>query len=129
MLVLEVQAQPVVDADIEVADPDQGKQRDQIAAPVRKQQLEARDGEKDRGHVVAKAIFAGEQVEELPLQNRAAGLAFGSAVLLHLAKDGFMRDGPRNRGNRQREHEEYEDLLTKRHGIRCVCFCERSSSL
>ena len=105
MLVLDIQAQAVVDADIEIADPHQREERDQVSAPIREQQLKARDGKKDCRHVVAEAIFAGKQVEELPLQNRATRLAFGSAVILHLPKDGFVCNRPRHRGDGQREDE------------------------
>jgi hypothetical protein len=58
--------------------------------------------QEESSNIVAETIFAGKQVEELPLQNCATRPAFGSAEILHLPEDGFMCDSPRYRGDGQR---------------------------
>jgi len=50
----------VVDAHVLVGDPDQGKQSDEVSAPVGIEKFEARENQKKCGDVVAEAIFAGK---------------------------------------------------------------------
>ena len=100
---LYVEPQPIVGADVEIADPDQRKKRDEITPPVREEQLETRDGQKNCRHVMAKAVFAGEKVEELTLNDAGAGPAFRFAELLHFAKNRFVRNCPCHGGHWQAE--------------------------
>ena len=56
--------------------------------------MEPRDGENYCGYVVAEAILAGKDVEELALQVGLGILALGFAKLTWFAKDGFVRERP-----------------------------------
>ena len=85
LFVLDIESQTVVDAHVLVGDPDQGKSADQVAAPVIEQQGEAGDDEKCRGHVVAEAVLAGEEIEQLAREQPAAGLASRDAPVPRLA--------------------------------------------
>ena len=107
---LDVDAQPPEQAHIHVADADQREQADHVAAPVVQQQTEAGEQEEQRRDVVAQAVFAGEDVEELLLNEAPAVLAAIRTVLAHFAKDLFVRERPRDRGDRQGEQQQPRNL-------------------
>jgi hypothetical protein len=81
---------------VDVGHPHQGEACDQIAAPVRIQKFVARDDEESCRDVVAEAVLAGEEIEELAFVDAAAGLALGETDVTKLAYHFFMRNGPRN---------------------------------
>src|SRR3982074_72086 len=58
LFLLDIQAQVVVDAYVLVRYPNQSKKCNQIAAPIRAQQLEASEQQKKDCHVMAEAVFA-----------------------------------------------------------------------
>jgi len=82
------------DRHIDVGHPNKGKESDDIAAPVRIQQLEARHQQKCRGHVMTETVFTGKQVEEFALPENRLRLAQFLAVVPWLSKYLFMGDGP-----------------------------------
>lgn len=65
MLVLNIQPQSVVNADVLIGDPNQRKKRDHIAAPVWKNQFESCDREQQRGYIMTQAVLAREQIKKL----------------------------------------------------------------
>ena len=69
------------------------------------EQLEARDEQHEHGYPVAEAVFAGEEVKELPLDQPAAAPALVGAPVAHLAKDFFRGHGARDAGYRNRQRE------------------------
>ena len=64
-LELDVLSQPIEQRHVEVRDPHEGESRNHVASPSLEEQREAGDHEEKRGHVVAEAVFAGEEVEKL----------------------------------------------------------------
>ena len=50
--------------------PDQREEGEQVASPVGQQEFVSGEYEEECSDVVAEAIFAGEEVEELPFQQR-----------------------------------------------------------
>jgi hypothetical protein len=100
VFVLNIQPQPVVDADVVITDPNQSEKRNHVSAPIRKYQFEAGDYEKDCRHVVTETIFAREQVKELPAYNAAALLALSFAEIADFLENRFVRHRPRNRCSR-----------------------------
>src|SRR5579883_1268832 len=63
---------------------------------------------------MAEAVFTGEQVEELALDNRSAGFTVAHAPLTGLAEDLLMRHRPRHACDRNRQDEENKQLLAGR---------------
>ena len=77
---LDLDPQPAKEAEIHVRQPGERKKAQEVAAPVVEKQVVAREEEEERDDVVAEAVFTGEDVEELALDQAAAGLAPRSAV-------------------------------------------------
>ena len=90
---------------VDVGYPDQRELRNQVASPIRVEQLKAREDEERGGDVVAKAVFAGEEIKEFAFVDFAAGFAFGDAVIAEFADDFFVGDGPCHGGYRDGEDE------------------------
>lgn len=105
-----IEPQMRVHAHVLVGHPDQSKAADQISAPVRVEQLVARDDEKESCHVMAEAIFTSENEEELPDPEAAVLLAFADAVIARLAEDLFMGNGPGDAGDGNGQQEQPDDL-------------------
>ncbi len=82
----------------------------------------------ERHYVVAEAVFAGEDIEELPLHEPVTVLAPLDAELPRLTEDLLVDDGPRDRGDGKREHKEPYDLLPEMAGIRRMSEHSRGSS-
>ena len=60
LFVFNVKAQAVVDAHVLIGNPDESEKRDEVSAPVGKQQLIAGHKENPRRDVVTETIFTGE---------------------------------------------------------------------
>jgi hypothetical protein len=101
ILGLDLESQPVVCTHIDIRDPHQRKLRNHEASPSRIEHLELRQDQKQRCHIMAEAILAGEQVEELPLVELLAVLASVLAELARLPENFLMRNRPRDTGDRQ----------------------------
>ena len=113
---LDVEAQAVEEAHVDVGDPNEGEPRDEIATPAFVEHLEMRDDEQKCGDVVAETVFTGEEVEKLAWDQAAAVLTLIFAPVARFAEDLFVSDGPGNTGHREREDEEVGELLLESHG-------------
>src|SRR5262245_22575246 len=78
-------------AHVDVGHGDQGEEGDQVPAPVVEQQPVAGEDEEEDRNVVAEAILAGEEVEELPRQDAAGVPGPPGEVLSRLVDDLLMR--------------------------------------
>ena len=107
-LLFQVQAQQCEHRYVDVRNPNQGESADQITPPVGIKEFEAGDEEKEYGYVVAKAVFAGEEVEKFALIKTLAILAAGYANVMEFAKQLFMGNRPCNRRDRQGDNEQGE---------------------
>jgi hypothetical protein len=103
---LDVHAKPPEQAHIHVRDADEREEADDVSPPVVEQQAEPREHDEERRDVVAQAVFTGQRVEELPLNEPAAGPAAFGAVLAGFAKDFLVSDRPCDRGDGQREQQQ-----------------------
>ena len=86
-LLTDVEPQSPEHAHVEVRDPHAREARDDVAAPVRVDELEARHDEREHRDPVAEAVLAREEIEELPLPQGPADLAVADAEVARLAKD------------------------------------------
>src|SRR5579884_897583 len=102
-------------ANVEVRHEYQREKRNQVSPPVVIQELVARDQEKEDGHVVAEAVFAGEEVKELATNQAGMALALPNAVLARLAEDLFVghRPGDARYGDGQQDQPDH--LMGYRH--------------
>ena len=115
VLVLDVEAQAVEEAHVDIGDPDQGEPADEIAAPAAVEHLESRDDKEECRDVVAEAVLAGEEIEELSSGEWAALFAPVLAPLAGLAEDFFVGNGPGDAGDGKREQKEICELAMQRH--------------
>jgi hypothetical protein len=90
LLVLDFEAQSVVDAHVLVRHPDQRKERQDVTAPILKQQLEAGEQQESCGDVVAEAVLTGEKVEELANENASGAITFPLTILARFSKNFLM---------------------------------------
>ena len=104
-----------------VGDPDQRETGDPIASPAQIEHLEMHQPEKQRGHVVAEAILAREEIEKFAHQTAAALLALALAEFARLAEDLFVRDRPRDAGNGQRQQKQERELVKDSEGEQTGC--------
>ena len=113
---LDVEAQAVEEAHVDVGDPDEGEPGDEIAAPAFVEHLEPCDDEQECGDIVAEAVLAGEEIEKFAWDEAAAVLALVFAPVARLAEDLFMGDGPCDASYGECEDEEVGELLLQSHG-------------
>ena len=62
---LDIKAQAVIDAHVLVGNPHQSKKGDEVATPVRIEQLVASDDEEKDSDVMAETVLAGKNIENL----------------------------------------------------------------
>ncbi|SRR5579871_3962047 len=110
-----IEPQVGVNAHVLVGDPDKGEERDQVAAPVREQQLVMGEDEEKRRYVMAEAKLAGKEEKELAAGGVGMALTLADAIFTRLAEDLFMRDGPGDAGNGKRERKKPYELQRERH--------------
>jgi len=103
------------DRHVEVRDRHQRESADQVSAPIFEEQAVARQDEEEDRHVVAEAVFAGEDVKKLSLHQSAAFLALALAEFARLPEDLFVRDRPGNARDRQGQQQQPNDLDTEAH--------------
>ena len=60
---------------------------------------------------MTETVFAGDQVEKLPLQKLGACFTSALAKFAQLAKDFLKNHRPRHAGNRNRQHEKLNNHL------------------
>lgn len=115
LLALDDEAEPVVEAHVLVCHPHEREAADEVTAPVFVEQVVLRDEEEDESHVVAEAVFACEQVEELSLVPAPAIPALADAEIARLAKYLFVRHSPRDAGDGKPEDEQRDYLRGQIH--------------
>jgi hypothetical protein len=114
-ILTDIETQVGVDAHVLVGDPDEGEERDQVAAPVVEQQLVMGKEEEKRGHVMAEAEFAGEEEEKLAAYRVGMDLTLTDAIFARFAEDFFMGDGPGDACDREGKRKEPYELQGERH--------------
>src|SRR5262249_33585725 len=107
-------------AHIDVGDEHQREERDDVAAPIVEPQVIPRKNQKSKRDVVAEAVLAGEEIEELSLDHPLAGLAAPDAVFTRLAEDFLMGHGPCHARNRNGEDKEHPDLHPEAHRVQLL---------
>ena len=115
VFVLDVEAQAIEEAHVDVGNPDEGEPGDEIAAPALVEHLEARDEEEEGSDVVAEAVLAGEEVEEFARDKAAAVLALVFAPVARLAEDLFVGYSPGDACDRKGEDEKIGELALQSH--------------
>jgi hypothetical protein len=98
-----------------VGDPRYGEEGDQVSSPVIEEEFESGNYQQNERNPVAEAVLAGPDVEELSLDDAAAGFALFLADITPLAKDLFLRDGPCDAGGCDRQNYQPIDLMPYAH--------------
>ncbi len=111
----DIESQVGVNAHVLVGDPDEREERDQVASPVREQQLVMREHEEKRCDVMAEAEFAGKEEEKFAAGGARMALTLADAKFAWLAEDLFMRYGPGDAGDGKRERKKPYELQRERH--------------
>jgi len=104
-----------VNAHVLVGDPDEREEGDQVAAPVREQQLVMREDKEKCRYIMAEAEFAGKEEKEFAARGIGMALTLADAIFARLAEDLFMCDGPGDAGNGQGERKKPYELQRERH--------------
>ena len=99
----DIEAQAVVDAHVLIGYPDQSEQGDQIAAPAAIEHLESREDQKSGRHIVAETVLAGKEIEEFAARGCSRSARLVLTILPRFPKHFFVRDGPGNTRDRNRE--------------------------
>jgi len=103
------------EAHIPVGNPHQCEKCNQITSPIGVEQLELRDDKENGTDVMAKTIFASEEVEEFPFVKRLRTAANLLAVFSGFTENLFVRNGPSDAGNRNGDEEKVDNLGDKWH--------------
>lgn len=111
----DIETQVSVNAHVLVGNPDEREEGDQVAAPVREQQLVMCEHEEKRRYVMAEAEFAGKEEKELAARRIGMALTLADAIFARLAEDLFMRDSPGDAGNGERKRKKPYELQRERH--------------
>ena len=104
VLVLDVEAEAVVNAHVLVGYPYEGEEGDEISTPSRIEHLETRDDQEQGRDVVAETVFAGEQIKKFATRKRARLARLALTIFSWLAEYFFVSDGPGNAGHRNSQH-------------------------
>lgn len=115
VLTLDIEAQPVVDAHVDICDPDERKERQQVTAPIAIKKLEVGDGQEDDRYIVAETILAGKKEEEFAGIQASSVFAHALAILARLAENFFVGNGPGDTGGGDREDEQPRELHANGH--------------
>src|SRR6185503_13406995 len=107
---------------VDVGDEHQREERDDVAAPVVEPQVIAGQDQEPDCHVMAEAVFAGEEIEELAFGDRFSVPAARHAVLARLPENLLVGDGPGDTRNRDGEDEEHRDLHAETHRVQPPCY-------
>jgi hypothetical protein len=120
ILVLDLEPQAIKDAHVDIRNPHQGKLGNYITAPSEAQHFELGQQQEQRRHIVAEAILASKQIEELTQVERRTFFTFVFAEVSRLSKDFLMSDSPGYTCNRQPEKQQKSELLTQGNGQEMV---------
>ncbi len=110
LLVLNLEAETVVNAHVLIGHPDESEEGNKVSPPVDVQQLVMNDEQHSCRDVVTETIFASKQVKELAADEGLRSYTFFLAVLSRLAKYFFMRNSPRNTGDWDAQYQKPRDL-------------------
>ena len=116
VLVLDVEAEAVVNAHVLVGYPYEGEEGDEISTPSRIEHVETRNDQEQGRDVVAETIFAGEEIKKFA-PGEAAGLTrLTLTIFSWLAEYFFVSDGPCNAGHRNSQHKKPRQLHSEGDG-------------
>ena len=104
-----------VNTHVLIGDPDEREKRNQVAAPVVKQQFVMRKKEEKRRHIMAEAEFTGEEEEKLSARRAGMALTLADTIFARLAEDFLVCYGPGDAGDRKRERKKPYELQRERH--------------
>ena len=104
-----------VNTHVLVGDPDQCKKGDEVAAPIVEEKLVVGEEEEKCRHIMAEAELAGKQEEKLAASGVGVALTLADAIFTRLAEDFFMRYGPGDAGDGNRERKKPYELQSERH--------------
>jgi hypothetical protein len=136
VLVLDVEAEAVVNAHVLVGYPYEGEEGDEISTPSRIEHVETRDDQEQGRDVVAETVFAGEQKKQFA-PGEATGLSrLALTIFARLAEYLFVSDGPGNACHGNSQHKKPHQLYSERDGetghgclVGCRAGRERRSKL
>jgi len=111
----DIETQVGVNTHVLVSDPDQCEKGDEVAPPVVEEKLVVGEEEEKHRHIMAEAEFACEEEEKLAASGIGMALTLADAIFARLAEDFFMRYGPGDAGNRERERKKPYELQSERH--------------
>jgi hypothetical protein len=92
----------IVNTHIDVGDPHKGEAGKEITPPVVQVDLVMRNDKDEDGNVMAKAIFTGEKVEELPAECRWFFYRTLHTIFPWFPENFFMCDSPGDTSDRDR---------------------------
>ena len=116
VFVLDVEAQAVEGAHVDVGDPNESKPGHQVSAPAVVQELKTSNQQENQRDVMAEAVFARKEVEKLSPPQAVAVFTFAFAPVARLAEDFFVGDGPTDARDGDGEQQEERELMGERHG-------------
>jgi len=108
--VFDLEAQAAENAHVDVCNPNQREEADEISTPAIEQQLVPRHDHEENRDPVAEAVFTGEQVKEFPDKQAVTGGALVGTPFARLAEDLFVRHGPGDARDGNCEDEKRDDL-------------------
>jgi hypothetical protein len=111
---LNAQTKAAEAAHVEIRDPDQGKSRNEVAAPIGKEKLIASDDEKKKGYVMAEAVLAGENIEKFARIQATTTPALIVTKLAWLTEHFLMGNRPRDASDRNGQNEKLKELARQR---------------
>ena len=111
----DIETQVGINAHVLVGDPDEREESYEVAAPVVEQQLVMREDKEKGRHVMAEAEFARKEEKELAAGGAGMALTLADTIFARLAEDFFMRYGPGDAGNGERERKKPYELQRERH--------------
>ncbi len=111
---LNFQTEPAVNVQIKVGDKHEGEEGDDVSTPIIEQEFVAGEEEEKDGDVMAEAVLAGEEIEELAIEELVACAALVLAPLARLAEDFLEDHSSHHAGDGHGQHEQAEELLTHR---------------
>lgn len=114
-ILADIEPQVGVNAHVLVGDPDERKKGDQVAAPIVEQKLVMREHKEKGRDVMAEAEFAGKEEEKFAAGGVGMALTLADTIFARLTEDFFMRHGPGDAGDRERERKKPYELQRKRH--------------
>ncbi len=111
----DIEPQAGVNAHVLVGNPDEREESYEIAAPIVEEKLVVGEEEEKGRDVMAEAELARKEEKELAASRVGMALTLAGAVFARLAEDLFMRYGPGDAGNGERERKKPYELQRERH--------------